>query len=135
MIEFQYRSTIDSLGSEVAEQHRYPINCKIDTFIGSDVWIGDNSFIKKGVTIGHGAIVGAASFVTRDVKPFSVVVGNPARHVRYRFEPQIVSELMELQWWNKLSPQDLEGVCFPDIVVAIQQLRNFSVEYRYFVEF
>ena len=68
--------------------------------IGSDVWIGRNAVLLGGITIGHGAIIGAFSVVAKDVPPYAVVVGNPAKVIRYRFVPQIVSRLLELAWWD-----------------------------------
>ncbi|WP_296603989.1 DapH/DapD/GlmU-related protein [Nocardioides sp.] len=72
----------------------------LDVTIGSDVWIGSRVTILAGVTVGHGAVIGAGSIVTRDVEPFAIVVGAPARVVRYRFESEIVrSALLRSRWW------------------------------------
>lgn len=68
--------------------------------IGNDVWIGLHVLILSGVTIGDGAVVGAGSVVAKDVAPYSVVVGNPARAVRSRFPPHEVKRLLALQWWD-----------------------------------
>ncbi len=56
--------------------------------------------IKAGVRVGHGSVVGMGSVVTRDVKPYSIVAGNPARLIRLRFEPDMISALLSLEWWN-----------------------------------
>lgn len=74
--------------------------CAIPSFIGSDVWLGANSVILKGCTIGDGAIVGAGSVVTRDVPPYGIAVGNPAKVVKYRFPPEEIAFLTKLKWWN-----------------------------------
>lgn len=71
-----------------------------NTTIGNDVWIGSHSFIKGGVKIGHGAIIGAYSIVTKDVEPYSIVVGNPAKEIRKRFNKEEISYLLEIKWWN-----------------------------------
>jgi acetyltransferase-like isoleucine patch superfamily enzyme len=71
-----------------------------ETVIGNDVWIGANATILAGVKVGDGAIIGAHSLVTKDVKPYSVVVGSPARHVKYRFEEDVISRLQDSKWWN-----------------------------------
>ncbi|MEN3147735.1 CatB-related O-acetyltransferase [Neorhizobium sp. IRAMC:178] len=71
-----------------------------DTIVGHDVWIGHNAAIMPGVTIGHGAIIAAASVVTRDVPPYAVVGGNPAGLIRMRFPDEIVTELLGLAWWD-----------------------------------
>lgn len=79
-----------------------PIDFESDkvTVIGNDVWIGAKSTIMDGVCIGDGAIVAAGSVVTKDVSPFAIVGGAPAKLIRYRFSPEIISRLEEIQWWN-----------------------------------
>ena len=71
-----------------------------DIVIGSDVWIGSHASIMSGVTIGSGAVLGAYSHVVRDVEPYSVVGGNPARHLRHRFTPEVVDRLVSIAWWD-----------------------------------
>ncbi len=68
--------------------------------VGSDVWIGKNTLILSGVQIGHGAVVGANSVVTRDVRPYAVVAGNPAREHRRRFSDREIDALLAIEWWN-----------------------------------
>lgn len=70
------------------------------TRIGHDVWIGCNSVVMSGVTIGTGAVIGAGSVVTRDVPPYAVVYGNPARVRRYRFNQTIINALLQSEWWK-----------------------------------
>jgi acetyltransferase-like isoleucine patch superfamily enzyme len=60
--------------------------------IGDDVWVGSNAIILHGVTIGQGAVIGAGSVVTKDVEPFSITVGNPARHIKFRFSAEVQKE-------------------------------------------
>jgi acetyltransferase-like isoleucine patch superfamily enzyme len=69
--------------------------------LGSDVWIGVRVIIRDGVRIGDGAIIGAGSVVTRDIPPYAVTAGVPAKVIRYRFEPEDVDFLVKLAWWNK----------------------------------
>lgn len=71
-----------------------------DTTIGPDVWIGAEAWIMPGVTIGAGAIIAAKSVVTRDVAPYAVVAGNPAREVRRRFDDATIARLLDLAWWD-----------------------------------
>ena len=68
--------------------------------IGHDVWIGHGVVILPGRTVGTGAVVGAGAMVTHDVEPYTIVVGNPARLVRRRFEPLIAERLVALAWWD-----------------------------------
>ncbi len=74
---------------------------KGDTVIGNDVWIGQNAVILPGVHIGDGAIIGASSVVGRDVEPYTIVVGNPARPVRKRFDDELIALLLRFRWWDK----------------------------------
>lgn len=71
-----------------------------DVRIGSDVWIGRGVTILSGVTVGDGAVVAAGAVVTRDVAPYAIVAGNPARLVRYRFDEGTVASLLRLRWWD-----------------------------------
>lgn len=71
-----------------------------DTVIGHDVWIGSEAMVLPGVSIGHGAVIGSRAVVTRDVEPYAIVAGNPAREIRKRFPPDQVAMLLEMQWWD-----------------------------------
>lgn len=78
--------------------------------IGNDVWVGqDVTFVSKGVSVGDGSIIAAGSIVTKDVPPYAIVGGSPAKVIRYRFPDEIISDLMELKWW-KYSFADFIGV-------------------------
>lgn len=73
---------------------------KGDTVVGNDVWIGYDATIMPGVTIGDGAIIGAKSVVTKDVPPYTIVGGNPAKIIRARFDDQTIARLREIAWWD-----------------------------------
>jgi len=70
------------------------------TTIGNDVWIGSKCLVKGGVTIGDGAIIGMGSVVTKDVPPYEIWAGNPAKCIRKRFDDETIARLLKLQWWN-----------------------------------
>jgi acetyltransferase-like isoleucine patch superfamily enzyme len=70
------------------------------TIIGHDVWIGHSVIIKQGVTIGTGAVIGMGSIVTKDVQPYTIVAGCPAKVIRNRFEDTIIEKLLSSKWWN-----------------------------------
>ena len=74
---------------------------KGDTVIGNDVWIGQNAVILPGVHIGDGAIIGANSVVGSDVDPYTIVVGNPAKLLRKRFDTELIELLLRFKWWDK----------------------------------
>lgn len=71
-----------------------------DTVIGNDVWIGAEAMFMPGVTVGHGAVIGSRALVTRDVEPYTVVGGNPAKPIRKRFPDDQIAMLLEMAWWD-----------------------------------
>lgn len=79
--------------------HRWPQEDK-PAMLGHDVWVGMRAIIKRGVKIGHGAIIGAGSVVVKDVPPYAIVGGAPARLIRYRFPEAVVQRLLASQWWQ-----------------------------------
>ncbi|WP_102958103.1 type B chloramphenicol O-acetyltransferase [Mangrovicella endophytica] len=78
-----------------------------DTVIGNDVWIGTEAIVMPGITIGDGAVVGSRALVTRDVEPYAIVGGNPAKTIRKRFSEADIAKLLELRWWD-WSDEDLK---------------------------
>lgn len=71
-----------------------------DVVIGNDVWIGHESLILSGVKIGNGSVIAARSVVTKDVPPYAIVAGNPARLIRFRFDDNVIVALQEIAWWD-----------------------------------
>lgn len=69
-------------------------------YIGNDVWVGSHVLINGGVHIGDGAVIGAGAVVVKDVPPYAIVGGVPARIIRYRFSPEVIEKLLDLKWWN-----------------------------------
>jgi len=82
---------------------------KGDIIIKNDVWIGLNCTILDGITIGNGAVIGAGSVVTKDVKPYSIVGGNPAKIIKYRFTPELIERIESLRFWD-LELEDIEKI-------------------------
>lgn len=82
-----------------------------DTVIGSDVWIGSEAIVMPGITIGHGAVIGTRALVTRDVEPYTIVGGNPAKPIRKRFSEQEIARLLEMAWWDW--PEDVLAAAMP----------------------
>lgn len=91
--------------------------------IGNDVWIGANVTINRSVNIGDGAVVAAGSVVTKDVPPYAIVGGVPAKIIKYRFDEKMIKELLDLKWWN-YEPRSLNGVPFNKIEYAIDEIKN-----------
>jgi len=104
-------------GSEIAGHPK----TKGDVIIGNDVWIGSSATILSGVRIGDGAVIGANAVVAKDVPPYAIVSGNPARIIRYRFKRSLIKKLLRIKWWdwpekkvreniNVLSSSDIEKI-------------------------
>lgn len=92
--------------------------------IGNDVWIGDNATIMSGVRIGDGAVIANGSHVVKDVEPYAIYGGNPARLIRYRFSREQIERLLVLQWWNWDDARINENVhlmCSTDIDAFIRR--------------
>lgn len=87
----------DSVKTKFSE-HKRPFPKR--TLVGSDVWIGEKVLIKAGICIGNGAVVGMGSVVTKDVEPYSIVAGNPAKTIRMRFNNETIKLLLESKWWE-----------------------------------
>ena len=91
--------------------------------IGNDVWIGMNVIIKSGVNIGDGAIVGMGAVVTKDVPPYAIVGGVPAKVIRYRFSEEMIKDLLELKWWD-LDEETISNLSLFDVKTAIKELKE-----------
>lgn len=92
-------------------------------YIGHDVWIGDQAMIKRGVKVGHGAIIGARAVVTKDVPPYAIVGGVPAKVIRYRFTEEIIERLLASQWW-RYGPDVLQASDIRDPERFLDRLLN-----------
>ena len=112
---------------EISTPHIEELPHKGDTVVGNDVWLGRNCTILPGVKIGDGAIIAACSVVTKDVAPYTVAGGNPARPLKKRFDDDMIALLNALCWWD-LPPEELTEIipvlCDTDIERAKQKLRT-----------
>lgn len=93
-----FYSTRNQCGVSFAQTNQF--DEQRETFIGNDVWIGTRVFVRDGVRIGDGALIAAGAVVTSDVADYAIVGGVPAKLIRYRFPPEIIKELVALQWWD-----------------------------------
>jgi chloramphenicol O-acetyltransferase type B len=89
-----------------------------DTVVGNDVWIGAEALIMPGIRIGDGAMIGSRAVVTRDVAPYAIVAGNPAREIRKRFADEEIAMLLEMAWWDwpvERIEREIRALCSADI--------------------
>ena len=102
-------------GNNGFNKHFSDIQAEInrEVVVGNDVWIGEAVFINDGVRIGTGAVIGAHSVVTKDVEPYSIVAGAPAKEIRKRFDDETIEKLLDSKWWEwpeeKLSHADFSS--------------------------
>jgi acetyltransferase-like isoleucine patch superfamily enzyme len=100
---------------------------KETTIIGNDVWIGNNAVIMKGVTVQDGSVIGAGAVVTKDVPPYAIVVGVPAKVLRYRFDNEKIEKLLQLKWWeNDFS--EIKDLPFDNVNKCIEELERKKAE-------
>lgn len=96
--------------------------------IGNDVWIGKQALILRGVQIGDGAVIAAGAVVTKDVPPYAVVGGNPARIIKYRFEQSIIDRLEAVKWWD-YGPEILKDIDITKIESALDEIEKRAQTY------
>ena len=99
---------------------------KRDTVIGNDAWMGQNAVILPGVHIGDGAIIGANSIVGKNVDPYTIIVGNPARVVRKRFDDELIDLLLRFKWWDR----DIEEINTLIPILTSNNLEKVKVELK-----
>jgi acetyltransferase-like isoleucine patch superfamily enzyme len=92
-----------------------------ETHIGNDVWIGHGAVVTAGVNVGHGAVIGANAVVTKDVAPYAIVAGAPARVIAYRFKHATVQRLLKVRWWDFELCQ-LSGMDFRNVEACLEKL-------------
>lgn len=112
----------DSVKAKFSEHNRRGVKKVV---IGNDVWIGHSAILLQGVTVGHGAVVGAGSVVTKSVPPYAIVAGNPAKIIRYRFTDEIIKGILLSSWWD-MPDDDLKkmGQYFTDVELFLDIFNN-----------
>ena len=126
---YPFQEIFEGVFDKNAELHPQCNHCQI--IIGNDVWIGAYATIMGGVKIGNGAVIGAGAVVAKDVPPYAVVVGNPARVIRYRFDEATIEWLQKLRWWN-WAPEKIKS-CWPELQNVIKQFKEEGYQFYYFV--
>ena len=124
---FAYSKSAPSLYGDLITPKEFVVDISDTIYppvnVGNDVWIGANALIMDGVTIGDGAVVGAGAVVTKDIPPYAVVGGVPAKVIKYRFNEQTIEQLLDLKWWNY--PKDfITRMPFSDIKKCIEILKE-----------
>ena len=111
-------------GMQGGSVNNYPESNHYQIVIGNDVWIGADVTLLGGVKIGNGAVIGAGAVVAKDVPPYTIVVGNPAKVIRYRFDDTTIEWLQKLRWWN-WTPEKIKS-CWP----GMENMEAFKEKYR-----
>ena len=117
-----------ALGWTTTPPKQEDMQFKGNTVIGNDVWIGENSFIMPGVKIGNGAIIGAKSVVRENVEAYAIVLGNPARMVKKRFDEELIALLESFKWWDK-SVAEIQAL-IPILTSSnLKEVKSFLTQY------
>lgn len=116
----------ESSGGFVKGYENYEMD-KIRTKIDNDVWIGANVTINKGIHIKSGTIIGSGAVVTKDIEPYSIIVGNPGKILRYRFETADIDFFLKLNWWD-LPRERLQEMVDKRVWYSLAALKKYAVE-------
>ena len=104
---------------------------KGDIIIKNDVWIGVNCTILDGITIGNGAVVAAGSIVTKDVPPYAIVGGNPAKIIKYRFSKEIIDEIEQTQFWDMdINEINTFNIHTKDITELLNRIKEYKLKIK-----
>lgn len=138
---FFYLDANDILGTELFQNNKYdhkadffslsPPAVVKTTIIGNDVWIGHGAFLLPGIKVGHGAVIAAQAVVTKDVPPYAVVAGCPAKIIKYKIDERLIKSMLEVAWWD-FAPWQLKGAKLDSLEEFIQfagELREIEKPY------
>ena len=118
---------VSHLGSwgtlKILPENRIEFQNKRPVRIGNDVWIGFNAVLMDGITVGDGAVIGAGAVVTKDIPPYAVAVGVPARVIKYRFDAETIQRLLKARWWDR-PPEIIAKLPQGDISAALEILEK-----------
>ena len=120
---------VDWVSTSLSVSHQYKPELQL-TSIGHDVWIGHGAVVMAGIKVGHGAIIARNAVVTKDVEPYQIVGGNPAKPIRYRFDEQTRNALLQSQWWL----YDRKRLCeldFSDCQRFLEQVKTLEQQVEY----
>jgi acetyltransferase-like isoleucine patch superfamily enzyme len=120
---------IEWVSTSLSVSHQYAIPVTF-TEIGNDVWIGNGAVVMAGVKVGHGAIIALNAVVTKDVEPYQIVGGNPARAIRYRFDEPTRAALLASRWWE-LDHETLRELPFDNIESFLNKLSGVTKKAQY----
>lgn len=120
---------VEWVSTSLSVSHRYETPLSL-TEIGNDVWIGHCAVVMAGVKVGHGAIIARNAVVTKDVEPYQIVGGNPARAIRYRFSEPTRAALLASQWWE-LEHEALRHLPFDDVDAFLAQVGAITEKAQY----
>lgn len=128
---FIYTNNIKQYGDIICDSSKLvKLTEKGVTQIGNDVWIGYGAIVTSGVKIGDGAVIAAGAVVTKDVEPYSIVGGVPAKHIRYRFDKETIDGLLETKWWD-LDENFIKELPFQDVKLCIKKIRDYRKNKEY----
>lgn len=114
---------------EIFSEFKYVDNSQASVKIGNDVWIGSDVKLLEGITIGDGVIIAAGAVVTKDIRPYSIYGGVPAKLIRYRFNDKYINFLLELKWWDKNEEWiESHAKYFNDIEKFYKTISNYSTK-------
>lgn len=119
---FQYRKKMYGF-AENDDASFFSWRASQQVHIGHDVWLGHHVTVLAGVSVGNGAVIGAGAVVSKDIAPYAIAVGVPARVIRYRFEPAIIDKLQAIAWWN------WDHETLKQRLVEFRDIRNFLDRY------
>ncbi len=130
-----FYSTVGQAGFTFVNKQKFEEHSYVDyekkyiNKIGNDVWVGSNVIILEGITIGDGAIIATGAVVTKDIKPYSIVGGVPAKQIKFRFNQVQISWLLNFQWWKKSTNWiQANSAYFEDIEKFIDLIRDYNAE-------